>query len=183
MNVEYDEGKLTELIVYVADRLRADRSGGATKLNKVLFFADFTHVRRHGRPITGAEYQKLPYGPAPRRMMPIRKALVTAGDATLAGEQFLGRTQHRLIPTRSADLSQFSRDEMATIDAVLDDLAGLTGTQVSDLSHEEPAWRHTELEATIPYELALIPKEQVVTPTARRLAHEVAARYGLATVE
>ena len=183
MDVQYDEAKLTELIVHVADRLRSDRAGGATKLNKVLFFADFTHVRRCGQPITGAEYQKLPYGPAPRRLMPIRKALVASGDAALVEEQFLGRAQHRLVPNRRADLGHFSDDELATIDSVLEDLAGLTGTQVSDLSHEEAAWRHTDFDATIPYELALVPKEQVVTPTVRRLAEEVAARYGLAVAE
>jgi uncharacterized phage-associated protein len=179
MDVRYDEAKLVELIVYVAGRLRDDRAGGATKLNKVLFFADFTHVRRHGRPITGAEYQKLPHGPAPRRLLPIRRELVTAGHADLVEEQFLGFTQHRLVPNRPADVSCFSDAELATIDAVLDDLAGLTGTQVSDLSHEEAAWRHTESMGTIRYELALVPKEQIVTPTARRLAAEVAARYGI----
>jgi hypothetical protein len=40
MRVIYDEAKFTELLLYVADRLRVDRAGGATKLNKVLFFAD-----------------------------------------------------------------------------------------------------------------------------------------------
>ena len=38
MDVVYDEHKLAELIVYLADRLAADRAGGSTKLNKVLFF-------------------------------------------------------------------------------------------------------------------------------------------------
>jgi uncharacterized phage-associated protein len=183
MEVQYDEAKLTELILHVADRLRTDRAGGATKLNRVLFFADFTHVRKHGRPITGAEYQKLPYGPAPRRLMPIRTALVASGDAALVEEQFLGRAQHRLVANRAADLGRFSEAELATIDSVVEDLAGLSGTQVSNLSHEEAAWRHTEFDATIPYELALVPKEQVVTPTIRRLAEEVAARYGLVVAE
>src|SRR5262245_7698087 len=144
MDVQYDEAKLTELIVLVADRLRSDRAGGATKLTRVLFFADFTHVRRYGRPITGAEYQKLAYGPAPRRLMPIRSALVASGDAELVEEQFLGRAQHRLVPNRPADLERFADDELATIDSVLEDLSGLSGTQVSNLSHEEAAWRHTE---------------------------------------
>ena len=57
MEVTYDERKLTELIVYVADRLADDRAGGSTKLNKVLFFADFAHVRQHGTPITGVSTQ------------------------------------------------------------------------------------------------------------------------------
>ena len=63
--------------------------------------------------------------------------------------------------------------------AVLDDLSGMTGTQVSTLSHEEAAWRHTDDGETIPYELALVPKEQIVTPTAQRVGAEVAARYHL----
>ena len=180
MEVTYDERKLTELVVYVADRLAGDRAGGSTKLNKVLFFADFTHVRRHGSPITGAEYQHLSYGPAPRRLLPIRQLLVERGDAELVEEEFLGRKQHRLVARRPADLSTFSGDELATIDHVLDDLAGLTATQVSTLSHEEAAWRHTDDGDAIPYELALVPKEQVVTPTARRLGADIARRYQLA---
>ena len=177
MDFSYDEYKLTELIVYVADRLSDDRAGGSTKLNKVLFFADFTHVRRHGAPITGAEYQHLPHGPAPRKLVPLRKRLVESGDAELVEEEFLGRPQHRLVMHRRADTSAFSSEEIDTIDRVLDDLAGLTGTQVSALSHEEAAWRHTGDGETIPYELALVPKEQLVTPTARRIGSEIAERY------
>lgn len=71
----------------------------------------------------------------------------------------------------------FTDGEVATIDAVLDDLAGMTATQVTALSHEEAAWRHTDVGDRIPYELALVPKEQVVTPTAERLGAEVARRY------
>jgi hypothetical protein len=44
MRTDYDERKFTELLVHVATRLQGDRSGGATKLNKVLFFADFAHT-------------------------------------------------------------------------------------------------------------------------------------------
>jgi uncharacterized phage-associated protein len=180
MDAVYDERKLTELIVYLADRLAADRAGGSTKLNKVLFFADFTHVRRHGVPITGAEYQHLPYGPAPRRLLPIRAVLVEHGEVELVQEEFLGRRQHRLVARRAADLSAFTDDELATVDRVLEDLAGMTATQVSTLSHEEAAWRHTDEGDSIPYEFALVPKEQVVTPTAVRLGAEVARRYQLA---
>src|SRR5665811_1099589 len=87
VNLRYDERKFTELLLYVADRLRADRAGGATKLNKVLFFADFAHVRRTGAPITGAADQKLPQGPAPRRLKPVRDSLVSTGQATVAREE------------------------------------------------------------------------------------------------
>ena len=180
MRFDYDEGKFTEMVLHVADRLRDDRAGGATKLNKVLYFADFAHVRTHGRPISGADYQKLPQGPAPRRLKPVRGQLVADGAARVVTEEFLGYQMHRLVPLRAPDLSVFSDDELATIDKVLDDLQHLTGKQVSDLSHEEPGWLHADEGGSIPYEMALVPKQQVVTPTGRRLAREVAQRYGIA---
>ncbi len=35
MDMAYSERKFTELVLSVADRLRTDRAGGATKVNKV----------------------------------------------------------------------------------------------------------------------------------------------------
>lgn len=179
MKVIYDETKLTELVLYVADRLQADRAGGATKLNKILFFADFAHVRRTGRPITGAEYQKLPQGPAPRRLKPVRDSLVAAGAATVAREEFLGYELHRLVPLRPADVTVFTAAELETVEQVLADLDGLNARQVSDLSHEEAGWRLVDEGDVIPYEAALVGARQVSTPTSRRLQREVAERYGL----
>ena len=115
MKTTYDERKFTELLVYVASRLQGDQSGGATKLNKILFFADFAHVRRTGSPITGAECQKLEHGPAARPLRPVRDRLIERGDAELKDEEFLGYRQHRLVPHRDADLTVFSDDELATI--------------------------------------------------------------------
>jgi uncharacterized phage-associated protein len=180
MQFPYDEAKFREMVLYVAARLRDDRSGGATKLNKVLYFADFAHVRRHGRPISGAEYQKLPQGPAPRRLRPVRQRLVVEGAAVVETEDFLGYELHRLVPRREADLSLFDKDERATLDKVLDDLDGMTSAHVSELSHQEPGWRLCNDGETIPYQMAHAGNPQLVTPTARRLAREVAERYGIA---
>jgi hypothetical protein len=179
MEPVYDEGKLRELLLYIAEQLQTDRAGGATKLNKVIFFAEFTHVRRHGVAISGCRFQKLPYGPAPHRLIPVRNQLVANGDAELIAEDFLGRPQHRVVPRRPADTSVFSAEELVTIDAVLEQLAGMTAAQVSDLSHEEPGWRLTEEGATIPYATALLGYPQVSSPTSQRLSRDVAERYGI----
>ena len=179
MEVNYDERKLTELLLYVAGQLLPDTSGGATKLNKVLYFADFAHVRRTGFPIIGAEYQKLSHGPARRRLKPIRDSLVGRGDAEISKEDFLGYSVHRLIPKRAADTSVFSHVEMATIDKVIEDLRGLNARQVSDLSHEEAGWRLVECGDIIPYETALLGAAQISTPTSRRLERNAASQHGL----
>lgn len=179
MDTQYDERKFSELLLYVAARLQEDISGGATKLNKVLFFADFAHVRRTGQPISGAVYQKLEHGPAARRLFAVRQELVDSGAAELREDEFLGYRQHRLVPKRAADVSVFSVAEIETIDKVLADLEGLNARQVSDLSHEEAGWRLVDFGDTIPYEAALVGARQVSTPTAQRLQHQAATRLGL----
>ncbi len=178
--MRYDEAKFRELLLYVADRLRGDRAGGATKLNKVLFFAEFTHLRRHHAVISGCEFQKLAHGPAPRQLLPVRHRLIAAGDAELVEEDFLGRPQQRLVPRRPADLSGFTEAELASIDDVLEQLGGMTGTQVSDLSHQEPGWRLTEIGETIPFATAFLDFPQVPTEVSARLESEVVERYGFA---
>lgn len=183
MKAAYDAGKFAEMVLYVAARLQDDRAGGATKLNKVLFFAEFTHLRRHQRVISGCVFQKLPHGPAPHQLLPVRKRLIASGAAELIDEDFLGRPQQRLVPARDANLKVFSDDEMQTIEDVLAQLDGMTGTQVSELSHQEPGWRLTEIGETIPFSTAFLDYPQIQTPTSERLSESVAERYELAATE
>lgn len=178
MDFEYSETKFAELVLHLAACLSGDRAGGATKLNKALFFVEFTHVRRHGRPISACEFQKLEHGPAPRQLVPTRRTLIESGDAELVEQDFLGRAQHRLVAKRAADLSHFDDAERQTIADVVEALRGLTGRQVSDLSHEEPGWKLTDLGQTIPYSSALLGAEQVATAASTNLTQIVAERYG-----
>ena len=183
MDVSYDESKFVEMVLHVAKRLQDDCAGGATKLNKVLFFAEFTHLRRHHQVISGCEFQKLTHGPAPRQLLPVRHHLIESCAAKLVQEDFLGRPQHRLVPIREADLDVFTDEELQTIEDVLTQLAGMTGTQVSDLSHQEPGWLLTEVGETIPFSTAFLDYQQVQTPTSARLSNSVAKRYGFETTE
>ena len=180
MKVEYDARKFAEMVLHVAGRLRSDRAGGATKLNKVLFFAEFAHLRLHGSVISGCEFQKLPHGPAPRQLRPVRAKLIADGDAELVVDDYFGRRQHRLVPRREADLDCFTDTEMTVIGEVLSQLADMSAVEVSGLSHLEPGWRLTKIGETIPYSTASLGYPQVLTPTSQRLSAAVAARYGLA---
>lgn len=181
MDIAYDERKFIEMLMHVGERLQGDCAGGVTKLNKVIFCAEFTHFRRHGRAISGCEFQKLAPGPVPRQMLPVRRSLIEAGDAELREERFLGRPQHRLRPLRAADLAVISEVERSTIDDVVDQLTDLTRGrgQVSALSHEEPGWQLTELGETIPLATALLGFPRVSTPASRQSAADTAERYSL----
>ncbi|MDQ1399077.1 MAG: hypothetical protein QOK20_1009 [Acidimicrobiaceae bacterium] len=162
-----DEAKLAELMLYVAHKTQSDRRGGAVKLNKYLYFADFAAVRRLGRPITGVDYQKLTHGPAPRRLLPVRDTLVADGSARLERRQDAFGYEHtNLIPLRDANLSRFSADEIRIINEVVEELLPLNGSQVSDLSHREAGWVMVNVGDTIPYELALVAPPEEIEVTA-----------------
>lgn len=169
-----DDAKLAEAILYVARQLADDPSGGATKLNKVLFFAEFAHMRAYGRPITGAEYQKLAYGPAPRRLVPVRRSLVESGAAEERESTYFGRIVQRLVAMRPAAHGAFEASELAALDEAIELLAGQTAGAASDFSHQEPGWQMVEEGETIPYETAFL-RESIVTDFVRRRIRQLAS--------
>lgn len=159
--------KFRELLLYVARKEEDDASFGAIKLNKILFFADFAAYRRFGKSITGARYQALPYGPAPKELLPIREEMEREGELCEVERDYFGRTQRKIIATREPKIGAlFSADEMVLVDAVIEELRDLDASEVSRLSHEFDGWKHALPGEEIPYETALLNRG---TPTARDL--------------
>lgn len=181
IDMAYSEEKLTELVLYVARRTLGDQAAGATKLNKFLYFADFAAVRRLGHPITGADYQKLPYGPAPRRLAPIRSRLLANGDARLEKRvDALGFVHHELIPLRDPRTELFTAEELSLVDEVIEALRAKSATEVSELSHRDAGWQLVGEGESIPYELAFVlaPAEAGPTPAIRAEGQRLMAEYG-----
>jgi hypothetical protein len=148
--------RLKELMLYVADRCDVHKSFGAIKLNKILFYADFIAYTRLGQPITGATYQRLPHGPAPRRLLPLKEELEQEGAAVERQKVAYTKVQKRLVPLREADLDLFSGHEIAIVDEVIAALCNHTAEQVSELTHQLPGWRLAENKEEIPYFTALL---------------------------
>lgn len=172
------EKRLTELILYISKKLSKDEFFGQIKLNKVLFFSDFTAYGRLGRTITGVEYQHLPEGPAARAMLPIQGRMKAARILVIEPRSLYGYTQDRPTALRDPDLSDFSGEEIAIVDAWIDRLRPLTGTQASKLSHDTFGWRVTKDGQTID------PKSVFVAwrkPTAADIerGQELAEKHGL----
>ncbi|AEH11585.1 MULTISPECIES: Panacea domain-containing protein [Protofrankia] len=160
LDVQPDEAKFAELLLLVAEELADDPYGGATKANKVLYFAEFAHVRETGLPITGVRYRKLERGPAPRHLRAIRDHLIDNGDAVLIKERVLGYEQHRLRPTRPARRELFSATELKAVQDAVNLLRGHTNADASERSHREPGWQLVNDGEDIPYVAALLPQHQ-----------------------
>lgn len=151
-----NDEKMAELILYVSDRCQLDPAYGATKLNKILFYADFQHYAKHGKSITGQEYMRLNQGPVPRHLVPIRKRLVATHELVVRELPYGTRRQKRPISLRDADLSGFNGEEIATVDAVIHQLWGMTAGEVSEKSHRFEGWKLARDRETIPYDMALL---------------------------
>lgn len=180
--VRGDERKLQELILYVAAKCQRDPLFGAVKLNKILFLSDFLAYARLGAPITGVEYMKLPLGPAPKYLAPIREEMVRRGDIALEKRDvfsFPENPQVRIVPQRRANLSLFTAEEIAFVDSVLEACLGLTGHDLSETTHELPAWRVAANRETIPY-AAIFVSPSPLSIEERELAMQIAQRHGWA---
>jgi len=145
------EPRLRELILYIADKCEYDPRFGATKLNKILFFADFIAYERFGNAITGARYQKLKHGPAPRLLPRVRQQLLDADDVIEKPVKIYDYNQHRLIARREPNLDRFQAREIAVIDQVIDLLREMTAEEASEFSHRFRGWQLAEIGEDIPY--------------------------------
>jgi hypothetical protein len=155
--IEYDERKFKELLVLLAARSEGDKRFGATKLNKLLFFCDFLAYAYLGEPITGASYQKLPKGPAPRRLLPAQQELEQEGAVDVIQRKRITYTQKVTLAKRAPDLSAFEPDELELVEEVLEQFENFDAGTISDVSHRVSAgWNLVEEGEDIPYETALI---------------------------
>ena len=171
----YDERKLKELILYVADRCEADPTFGAVKLNKILFYADFLAFASTGKPITGVGYEKMQLGPVPSALQQASASLIAEGDLARQRKDRFGRTQVRFVALRAPDLSLFTGAEIALVDEVVAALKGVNAAEVSDLSHLEHGWQLASLREFIPYETVFLSNEPV-TDADRERARELVAQ-------
>jgi len=168
--------RLAAAILYVCAACETDAAFGATRLNKTLFEADFLSFRSRGVPITGARYQRLAKGPAPKAMPHIVRELVAEGALHLRKQDFLGRLQHKLIALGNPDLSLFSGEDIAFLDTVIRESWGKTAVEVSDASHRIE-WRSRSNGDEIPYEASWLSNERPAESDIDRTT-ELAAQYG-----
>ncbi len=160
---DFAEDKFRELLVYIATRSTDDPTFGSVKLNKVLYYSDFASYRLLGKPITGATYQKLREGPAPRELLECRSDLIASGTATIQLRPYFTRMQKTLVisPERVPDTEIFDPGELQLVDEVMDFFRGKTAREVSDLSHREPGWILATDRETIPYETAWLSSDPI----------------------
>lgn len=174
---EESRERLRELILYIAERSKDDDDFGATKLNKLLFYADFISFAKYGRPLTNTQYRKRPYGPVPTSIESLRDEMEAANDVAVIHKGLAPYVQQRVFPLREARLDEhFTPSQIALVDEVIQTLRDLNAREVSDMSHGF-AWQIAGDYDLIPYDAVFIYDRELSEREVVR-AHELAAKYG-----
>ena len=167
-----DDSKLRELVLLIATLSEGDKPFGKVKLNKLLFFSDFVAYRYFGKSITGHEYQKLPQGPAPRRLIKVIPSLGTPPksdpDIVVRTHDYYGRDLQRPLALRSPDTSAFTFAELQLISNLVEKWRGKSAKEISDNSHKFIGWKLAQNGETIPYEVSLVGSREPTEHERRR---------------
>lgn len=167
MKPQFDQEKFTEMVLYIAETTMDDPEFGVIKMAKALWKADFVAFAKLGKPISGAEYQKLDNGPAAREFIPAFGQMQKDRSAEHATQDIGGFKSRRLVALREADLSKFTAEEMAIIHGAIAWVRPKTASALSRESHGW-AWEAVDMKETIPYGSELFPDDPLPPSDAAR---------------
>lgn len=136
--------KIANLVTYFIQYSKAVFND-KLKLNKQLFFADFTHYKNYSSSITGLSYRAIKYGPVPANYDNIYAYLE---NEQLISSQFLklsnGGAREIFVSEADFDKKLFNEEENETLATIIEKFANISTWDIVDLSHEEKAWKELE---------------------------------------
>ena len=146
--------KFTEMVVFFSEQLKPYK----TKMNKLLFYADFLMFKQSCFSISGVRYNAINMGPVPHNFQSIFEYLANEDTIDVHayefpnggfGEQFIAR------PDRPFNTSLFSEKELNVLHKVASTFEKTTTNDIIEISHLEKAWRENEqTKSVISYEYA-----------------------------
>ncbi len=149
-----DFEKFTEMVVYFSEKTAPFK----TKMNKLLFYADFLMFKQSCFSISGARYRAINMGPVPNNFQSIfeylsNKSIIdiytTEFPNGYTGEQFKARND------RKFNSELFSEDELETMEKVADVFKESSTNEIIEISHLEEALKKNERnKGVISYEFA-----------------------------
>jgi uncharacterized phage-associated protein len=147
----FDFEKALGAIVYLASRPAEVPELDKYKLAKLLFLAEKYHLVRYGRPIFGAFYKALDYGPVPQQVLDLLHELIRARDREPRGSyaQRLAealsvdrRFEHARFSSRMEfDPDALSQSEVDALERVIRLHGQKTFSELMALTHSMVAYR------------------------------------------
>lgn len=125
-----------------------------TKLNKLLFYSDFSAFRLLGASISGLRYARIPLGPVPKDYENIYASLCTLDVVAFEPKEiqgYYGELIHEASPTPTDVLTSA---EVKIAELVKSHFSGWSAKRTVSYSHRERAWKEVSPCGLIPYTFA-----------------------------
>ncbi len=140
--------KFTEMVVYFSEKL----SPYKTKMNKLLFYADFFMFKQSCFSISGAHYKAIDMGPVPNNFQSIFEYLVNKNEIDIyttefpngyTGEQFKSKKD------RAFNAELFTDNELMALEKVSTVFKETSTYDIIQLSHLEEGWKKNEKDKSV----------------------------------
>ncbi len=126
-----------------------------TKLNKLLFYADFLHFKEYSNSITGARYVHLTYGPILDNYEFYLATMIHEDNSLKIEEKEFGNYLGEiLVSSISPDLRSFSTSELKVLASIKEFFSDYSASNISSKSHQEKGFKETKDLEFISYEYA-----------------------------
>jgi hypothetical protein len=135
--------KFSEMVVFFTERLHPWK----TKMNKLLFYADFGMFRKTIYSISGIQYQAISMGPVPYNFQSIFEYLANNSTIEVCFTPFAdGHTGEQFKPTatRKFNPGLFSEIELKELEEVAARFKNTSTSEIIEISHREKAWIENE---------------------------------------
>ncbi len=126
-----------------------------TKLNKLLFYADFKHFKDTGISISGVRYAHGTFGPVPDKYDTWLAAASQWDSEISSGEKVFPDYVGEYYTSDQPDWSILSPSEIRILHQVEDFFKNFSARQICDFSHKEQGYKDTREGEIISYEYAL----------------------------
>jgi uncharacterized phage-associated protein len=143
--------KLKEAIHFVCSTCTAEDRLGATKLNKILYYADMINFAETGDSITGATYVKRQRGPVPREVLRALDDLKRARRLEVREVSVFDFTRREFEAIGDTNLTVFASSEIEIINRMVRVVCSHSAEEISDISHTI-VWQSADMGEILPYE-------------------------------
>ena len=144
-----------EKLVHVFKFFCCDNKVFKTKLNKLLFYADFMHFREYGASITGIRYAHAPYGPVPDNFETWLVAFSKWMEEIDSEEVYFGENVGEIYTSQKPpDMNLFQPSEIKVLQTVKEKFQEFSSREIKDYSHQEIGYIKTKEGELISYKYA-----------------------------
>ncbi len=134
-----DFNKFSEMVIFFTEKLEPWK----TKLNKLLFYADFMMYKQLGFSISGVQYRAIPMGPVPNNFNSIFEYLANKDEVDVYYTYFAdGGVGEQFKPNSNKTFNKelFNETELQILDWVAEKFKNTSTNEIIEISHQENAW-------------------------------------------